>query len=403
MTPDLTPYLTLFQGETSTRPVLFSPFIRQGDLVLITGDRGTGKSTAAVEFIATLFLPEHQLIEDPLTGSVSFDKTRPIPHNAGAFAGALTASQGLWDGRCAVILDAENDVAEWLMLYQETLRSRSIMPDSLTARACAEFIRWRDAHDMPFNDLARFPHWVNDILIPELKALNCGALFIDSTHKCWTRDLNQPEWVANGLGYLKYACRANDMTIFSITHTSRDHANKSDDAKLLPSFSSQQEKEADTILGLVRMKSDNMLKVKLVKRRYAKWNPEDTWLKVMMSPNIRGLLPRCLQSLARRAAHQVREVPAPHQSRGHLPTRHAPGCPLRAVPHPAWQPDPQQEVPRRRVHPAGPGRVPGRQWQEVRPLQVPPNQPGPGSQRHHPCPLPLTQEKKDLNPPTHPC
>ena len=267
--------------------MLLAPFVRQGDLVLVTGDRGTGKSTAIMDIICSLILPPHHLVEGP-DGSIEQATETLVPHHNGAFAGALTASQDVWNARTAVILDAENDTDEWRMLYEETMLQRGLRPDSFTARMVQQLIRWRDAHNIDFNDLDKFPTWVNTVFIPELLALDCGAIFIDSTHKCWTKDLNNPDWVARGLGYLKYACRKNNITIFSITHTSRDHKDKSDDAKLLPSFTSQQEKEADTILGLARRKKDNQLRIKLVKRRYAKWNQEDTWLTVMMSPTYGG-------------------------------------------------------------------------------------------------------------------
>lgn len=267
---DLDLFLTLHSEEVEHRPVLIEPFIRQGDLVMLTGAPGQGKSTLIADLMLACTLPEE------------------LPGAAELLAGGMKVNREvLGVGPRIVVLDAENEPAEWSEFVESSAMARNMDMDHPAIRWALAGMRWRRANDYLWDDLRQVRGEI-DRLLDACEALGTKILVIDSLHKIWRRNLNDPEWVTEGLGVLKEQARLRGITTIALVHTSRDFKDKLRNNKYLPSYTSQQEKEADTIIGLKRVAKDNLLNLILVKRRAGKWNDEGSVCKVALSPTFGG-------------------------------------------------------------------------------------------------------------------
>ncbi len=274
MYPPLLP--SLDSPELPDRPLLLSPFIRRGDLCLVTGAKGSGKTTFLLDLVACLTLPSHDTDGRAIEGANTM------------LAGAFRLTKDWHDGFKILIIDAENDLTEWRTILNDTLAARGIEHDSIEATRARQRTKYMSAEYFPWNDLVNFRKNFDAFFEAIVATEPVQAVIIDSVHKLWTQDLNSPTWAVEGLGWMRKRFQEWGVTTFAIVHTSRDFEGKLPGNRFLPGYTSRQENEADCILGLERMVKDNALKVHLVKRRSAKWNAEGTYLRVNMSPTYGG-------------------------------------------------------------------------------------------------------------------
>lgn len=276
---DVDAFLRIDAEEVDHRPVLIEPFVRQGDMVMITGAPGQGKSTLIADLITACCLPqEFANANHLLGGAMRVDRTV------------------LGGGRRIVILDNENDPAEWNELVEATVRARGLEMDHPAVEWMLAGVRWRRCHDYNWDDLNQVDGEIQRLL-DACEALNTAVLVLDSLHNMFRKDLNSAEWVNRGLDVLRQQAKARGITTIALVHTSRDFKDKLARNKYLPAYSGQQEKCADTILGMQRRAKEGLLRMILVKRRAAKWNPEGSSAEVLLSPTHGGYTD-CLQGWA---------------------------------------------------------------------------------------------------------
>ena len=288
-------FLNPWTAIGESRGILYQPFIREGDAVCLVGQKGSGKSTAACEFLFKSFAPPCHAYwlhdeDNPTSVRPRLDITRPIDGRGELFGGLLKLNGIALEGRRGVILDGENDHVEWKSLLEETAAAYGISPNDATLEFFKDRILWMDATATNWNDFEAARKFIDHEFIPDLIGVDCGMLIVDSTHKLWTRNLNDPEWVSEGLGHLRKRCRQHGITLICLTHTSRDYEGKSEAARFLPRGTSQQENEFDVILGLERKvrQAERSLRLHLVKRRAGKWNDEGTYGSCALSPTHGG-------------------------------------------------------------------------------------------------------------------
>ena len=285
----LSDFLHPWRAPGDSRQTIYEPFIRFGDSVGLVGDKGCGKTTAACDFIfKTYCTPWDVTYELTEHGSELKFSEDARPGSDQVFGGLLTVNRPDTIGQTAVILDAENDHLEWKSCLEDTARTYNVSPKSETFDFFKGAVKWRNGRCTNWNDFDSAKYFMDTELIPDLVDLECGLLVIDSTHKLWSRDLNSPEWVTEGLGYLRAACRERGITLLALTHTSRNFESKLPQNRFLPRGTSQQENEFDVILGLERHIKEKILKLHLIKRRAGKWCDEYTTGSVALSPLYAG-------------------------------------------------------------------------------------------------------------------
>lgn len=269
--PDLSEFLHLDAQDLDPRPVLIEPFIREGDLVYFTGAQGQGKSTLVADLLLACTLP-----------------MALGPGSNELLAGCMRVDREIFGtGGRVVLLDAENDVAEWFELVEASARARGLEMTHPAVEFAMAGVRWRRARDYAWDELGQVRGEI-DRFLDACEALGTRIIVIDSLHQLWTRDLNNPQWVTQGLDVLKDQAKRRRMTVIALVHTSRDFKDKLGKNKYLPAFSSQQEKVADTIIGLRRNLKDGLLRLVLVKRRAGKWNREGSVAEVLLSDTFGG-------------------------------------------------------------------------------------------------------------------
>jgi hypothetical protein len=254
--PDILPVnpsielVDIFKSRRVTREILFDPFVREGDLCMITGGHGVGKSTFAMDLMISAILS-------------------PAMEENKALAGALYLNTEIWQGRKVAVIDYENTEEEWRECFHDSMEQRGYSPESDAAKICHGQILWIDGHSLELSDLKNSKDKIT-ALLSALREAGVGLLFMDALHSAYEVDMNSAEWVIRGLEPLRIALRDAFITFMPLVHTSRDFKGKLKKNKFLPMGTSQQEKCADAILGLEQNKKTNTLSVYLVKRRAGK-------------------------------------------------------------------------------------------------------------------------------------
>lgn len=244
-----------------------SPFIRQGDTVLLTGGKGQGKSTMLADVTLAYLLPKE------LEGASE------------ALCGALRVDRDVWRDRNVCIIDAENDPPEWKDFLRDSLAARGVV--NLLDEICDRVI-WSNARQHNWDNLEWLRQWMQAQFIPELLSMNVGLIILDSMHAIWTKELIKPDWVTGGVEPLRATLKNAGITMVCITHTSRDHKEKMEQNEFLPYGTVRQDQACDTMIGIKRNPKERKITLRLEKRRAGKWNLEGSKCSLAESPTFGG-------------------------------------------------------------------------------------------------------------------
>lgn len=253
-----------------TRPILISPFIRQGDTFLLVGDRGAGKSTITADFALGLVGPES------------------LPGQHEIVAGAFRVINDIWNDRRVLVMDAENDAAEWREFVDASLEARGVRKGSEIYDHVYRRILWENARHYDWDNLSWLRRWCVEEFIPNLLRQQIGFVVIDSMHAVWTKDLFMPEWVTGGVEFLRAALKDSGITLMCLTHTSRSHKDKLEHNEFAPYGTVRQEQACDTMIGIKRDVENAATTLRLEKRRAGKWNQEKSKVTAKLSPTFGG-------------------------------------------------------------------------------------------------------------------
>lgn len=254
--PGRAAFTSLLHAPRDPRGIFLAPFVREGDLCMITGERGQGKTTLMGDVIVSLLI-DSDLPEDELVG-----------------AGAMKVDRKLWAGRDVAVLDAENEPRDWSEVITQTAMARGIRPEDPALNRILQRVHHTSADIWSLDPSVPAAELHRASLVKALVEMKVGLLIIDPLHSVYTRDLNNPEWVTEGLARLRRALRRHKITLICLVHTSRFSPEKSRRNLYVPAYSSKQENEADCIIGMRRQVKENAVRLILVKRRTAKWNLE---------------------------------------------------------------------------------------------------------------------------------
>ena len=250
--------------------MLISPFIRQGDTFLLTGDKGSGKSTITADIILSLVGP------------------KGLPGFGESVSGVFHVKHECWQSRNVCIFDAENDPSEWREFIDTSLEARGIDIGSDTHEHVYDKIFWANARQYDWDNLDWLRGWIKSTLVPDLLSRQIGFVIIDSMHAVWTKDLFRPEWVTGGVEFLRAGLKDAGITLMCLTHTSRAHKDKLAQNEFSPYGTVRQDQACDTMIGIRRNVEDRSITLRLEKRRAGKWNLEKTKASIKLSPTYGG-------------------------------------------------------------------------------------------------------------------
>jgi len=246
--PPHTDYFEILDPWASPKiePALLAPLVGVGDLCLIAGSPGSGKTSLACSLLCGLL---HRSL---------------APFSLG---GALVPNLDQFDGSGVAIVDAENSKARWHSILNRYLASAGwnpsrslkmplyVKPEALgvgVVEPTATFIR---------DKISRFADRsvrliVVDSMIPVFRPV----------------DAFKPEWVTSKLLPLLDACRSFGITVIILCHCSRDRAREPKEL-VLPFGTMMQEAVADCVIGLQRPRSRERYGIRLqaIKSRRAYW------------------------------------------------------------------------------------------------------------------------------------
>jgi hypothetical protein len=207
----------------SVEPAALAPFCAHGDFLNISGSAGCGKTSIAVDLLLAASHPGR--LGKALGGLLKFPQ-EPF--------GCI---------KCAV-LDAETSKGRWECLLAMKIRQEGLWPSHLGN------IRYLQAHDFLFggaSERAQRSHALGEALGWDNRKL----VIIDTLAMAWApQDMNNPDWVFNGLSPFREECKRNGIVVIALTHTRRP--SKDTPGPIGPIGTSYQENQADAQIIISR-------------------------------------------------------------------------------------------------------------------------------------------------------
>lgn len=249
--------------KTEAQPAVLFPFFRCGDLGLLTGLAGCGKTTFASDLILAMILP------------------RSLQGAGKSIAGLFRADE-LWSrsGRVAII-DAEGSQEEWAIRLRRTVISRGLDPDLPEIQDhILTRLHYFDAFDLGLSNPQTWPDACRETILL-LDSLHCRFVVMDSLASVWCPpSVNEQEWIVRAMIPWRDQGRRMDVTSLILAHTARPSKDRPSSSTGMPLGSSRQEANADVVLSLSQSKTGCKLTVN--KQRRAWWiakgvSAELTW------------------------------------------------------------------------------------------------------------------------------
>lgn len=227
----------------TVEPAMLAPFCAPGDLLNISGPAGCGKTSIATDVLLAAAHPGRLGVA--LGGAMQFAE---LPF------GKL---------KCAVI-DAETSKGRW-----ESMLARKCAQEGLNPKDLAS-IRYMRASDFGLGQPStRAEHSL--ALAEALGRDQRKLVIIDTLAMTWApRDMNNPEWVFDGLAQFRAECKNRGVTVIALTHTRRP--TKDGPNPVGPIGTSYQENQADSQIIVSRLKGPSAgIRMTTTKSRRAFW------------------------------------------------------------------------------------------------------------------------------------
>ena len=256
---------------------ILTPFIRPGDMAAFISLPDAGKTTLAADIIAACLLPQ------VTTGL--------------CLGGLFQANQTYFGaGSTIAILDGENLPYDWSQTFQQILSNHGIPWRSSRAAALRERLLHFDSDVTKLSSKLHrekaIPH-----IVEALVAANCSLLILDPSAGVFKPgNMNDQDWVLDGLRPLRKALRRADITSLVMTHTSRTTKDSFGNAALRgnPFGSSTQEQVFDAWFFIEKFNSKKDgdtppgIKITMRKDRRAWWIERNSTAKLFFGTNGTG-------------------------------------------------------------------------------------------------------------------
>jgi hypothetical protein len=239
-------------------PAMLAPFCAPGDLLNISGPAGCGKTSIATDILLAAAHPGRHGVA--LGGAMRF--TEPS-------FGTL---------KCAV-MDAETSKGRWDSMLARKCAQEGLCPEDLAG------IRYLRASDFGLGQpSARAEH---SLALAEALGRDQRRLaIIDTLAMTWApRDMNNPDWVFDGLAPFRAECKNRGVTVIALTHTRRP--TRDGPHAVGPIGTSYQENQADTQLIVSRLKGSTAgIRMTATKSRRAFWIQQGALVELRFTPNL---------------------------------------------------------------------------------------------------------------------
>jgi len=247
--------LNIHDAQT-VEPAFLSPICAVGDFLNISGPSGCGKSSIA---------------QDILLGAAH-------PQRLGKALGGLLqfTNEPYGEIKCAV-LDSETSSTRWASKLAMKIENESLDPTNLKS------IRYSSTTG--FGLTGAQSRKENSIALAEALGEDFRKLvIIDTQAMAWgPSNINDPDWVFEGLLPFREKCQEYGICVISLTHTRRKSNNQS--APVGPLGTSFQENAADAqimVTGL-RPAEGKGVKFELMKARRAHWIPRGSTVNLQFT------------------------------------------------------------------------------------------------------------------------
>jgi KaiC/GvpD/RAD55 family RecA-like ATPase len=249
-------------------PPLIAPFVRQGDTCWLVGEPGSGKTGLAADMLWNWTKHPETPAKYGHQAALPDEETVWMPLWADTLR--IDLSKTLNQGNAA-ILDAENDEREWLeAVWAAAAANGHEKKDDWTAKSLRR-LHWFDAETVGLDQISHDDYdKILDNFVRKLVKLEVGLLVIDPIADTYRRNLNDPEWITDGLALLRRRLRLHNITTVILAHPKR--MQRGDSGFPRPLGSSKQESIADTMFSVVRDNKSDQINLVLTKCRAGKWN-----------------------------------------------------------------------------------------------------------------------------------
>lgn len=226
-------------------PRYIFPFIRPSDMAVVVAPAGEGKST--------------------LIGEIAMAHSGLAGHSGECLGGAWKVNKDFCLGRKTLILDADQDPADWSDILSLTAKTRKL-PSAEAEYVIRNYIKHLRCEDVDFG--ANAEQAIAD-LVYTCQHYGVGLLFIDPLHKVFgVDDVADLGWVFSRLGRLRDCLRQAGVTSIIMAHPAHSGSH-SGDRYYSPAGSSGQLGIFDSRFGLKKLKRKSKLFV--YKNRGIRW------------------------------------------------------------------------------------------------------------------------------------
>jgi hypothetical protein len=236
-----------------------SPIATEGDFVNISGRSACGKTSLVADIALTWAHPERRQL---------------------ALGGLFKVSRTYREAGNVAIIDGENTPIRW----QSILR-RLIVAEGLDSNAVRGRVIYLTPASAGLHDARLWQK--RSVMLAEALARNGANLVImDSLARIWgPEDINQTNWVQQGLTPFRDACKRLGITVLAVSHTRRNSGG--DDGELSgPIGSSMQEGQVDCQLIMTKDSDGRGCSLRMVKCRRAYWIRSGSKIALAFTPRL---------------------------------------------------------------------------------------------------------------------
>ncbi len=244
--------ITRIDGQAPAYKAALRPFWRVGDLGIIVAPRNAGKSTLMID-IACAFAVQH------LTGNDN-------PWEFGYCCGGLMKAEYPSN---VLILDADNDAADWGTVFQQAMLAYRVPPNSAVKIMAGSRIHHAQAGQYNLNSVKDRKKGIDE-LIEDIDSGGYRVIIMDYLWRIFApKDNGDTVWMTEGLGVLRAKCRERGVIILALSQPPMGEESKQLPIhRMRPYGTTQQDNITDIIINMTPTPGGGGINLYSSKRRF---------------------------------------------------------------------------------------------------------------------------------------